>query len=133
MAGERLSVTVVGEERVLATRARLADTFWTRLWGLLGTASLEVGDGLILDPCDGVHTMGMRYPIDVIFATGEGEVLAVVPALPPRRATRRVRGARIVIEVPPGSADGLKPGDRLEFAQAASTGDAAGSRQDPQP
>ena len=99
----------------LARSATLAATFWSRLVGLLGTRSLPAGEGLILDPCNSVHTLGMAYAIDVIFTSPEGEVVRVVHRLRPWRATSIVSGARIVVELPAGAAEAVRPGDRLDF------------------
>lgn len=56
-----------GKVRLLVASLHLADTFWPRLKGLLGTAALSEGEGLLLRPCNCVHTCGMRYAIDVFF------------------------------------------------------------------
>ena len=51
---------------ILAERLRAADTHWSRLKGLLGTRSLEAGDGLWLKSCRQVHMIGMRYAVDLM-------------------------------------------------------------------
>src|SRR5215831_4469245 len=53
----------------LATELVLADTHWSRLCGLLCASSQEfhTGRGLWITPCRGVHTLAMRFPIDVIY------------------------------------------------------------------
>lgn len=103
---------------VLAGRAGLANTFWTRLRGLLGTSGIAEGEGLVIDPCNSVHTFWMGYPIDVVFTDGEGEVVEVVEDLRPWRATRMVRNARLAVELPSGTASGVRRGDRLRFDPA---------------
>ena len=61
----------------LATALAVADTHWTRLRGLLGLSSSDFrnGSGLWIVPCHGVHTLGMGFPIDVIYldAGDEGD------------------------------------------------------------
>ena len=52
--------TIVCQEALLATG--LVD----RLRGLLGTKSLSTGSGLLIDPCSGVHTCGMAFPLDIL-------------------------------------------------------------------
>ncbi len=58
----------------LATRLAIADGHWSRLRGLMGRspATFRSGDGLWILPCKGVHTMGMRFPIDVVYLTQTG-------------------------------------------------------------
>ena len=72
-------VTVLGRE------ARLARGFRARLLGLAGLDREEAGDGLLLPRCSSVHTFGMRFPLDLYFLDGDGAVVGVRLALPPRR------------------------------------------------
>ncbi len=51
---------------VLGSEIRIADTALSRLVGLLGHSGLAPGDGLLIEPSSGVHTFGMRFPIDVV-------------------------------------------------------------------
>jgi uncharacterized membrane protein (UPF0127 family) len=51
---------------VLGSRIRVADNAWSRAVGLLADRGLDPGSGLWLDPCSGIHTVGMRFAIDVI-------------------------------------------------------------------
>ncbi len=99
----------------LATRAQVAETFWTRLRGLIGRASLEPGEGLIIRPCKGVHMWFMRFPIDVIYVGEEDVVIDIDEALPPWRIGRPRPQARYVIELPAGTvrATGTRIGDVL--------------------
>ncbi|GDX82303.1 hypothetical protein LBMAG42_41140 [Deltaproteobacteria bacterium] len=97
---------------VLAERARVAKTFLSRGVGLLGAKN--AGGGLFIEPCSSVHTMFMRFAIDVIFLDPGDAVLAVYAPLAPWRATAWVRGAKRVLELDAGGAKGTQVGDRLE-------------------
>lgn len=88
---------------ILVPRLRIADTAWKRAVGLLGRAMLEAGEGLWLEPCNGIHTLGLRFPIDVLFLDAEGRALRLVSNLRPWRLCGPVRGARIVVELPAGT------------------------------
>jgi uncharacterized protein len=73
---------------------------------LLGLAYLDfdaAGPGLLIPRCAAVHTFGMRFALDLWFLDGEGEVLAVRRAVPPRRLVSH-RGAAAVLEIPAPSA-----------------------------
>lgn len=115
----------------LAREAWVADTRWTRLRGLLGRSPLRRGEGLILMPCRGVHTWGMRYPIDVVLVADGGRVTAVYPDLEPWRRTRFHRDARTALEVPRGTieATNTRPGDwvRVVRDQRGAAGERASS------
>ncbi|MBW3630696.1 MAG: DUF192 domain-containing protein [Gemmatimonadetes bacterium] len=99
----------------LANRVLVADRWWERLRGLIGQPPLPPGDGVLLSPCQSVHTWGMRYPIDVVFLDDQHRVVALYPALPPRRLTRWHRSARFALELPVSTlgASGTQQGDVL--------------------
>ncbi len=101
----------------VSTRGR-----WERLRGLLGRPPLEAGQALVIAPCNGIHTVGMRYPIDVVFIDRGGQVLRTAEGLRPGRCIPWVRGASTVIELPVGavSASQTLAGDLIEFAQSSS-------------
>jgi len=100
----------------LVTAGRVANTFWSRLRGLIGSDGLGPGEGLIIRRCNSIHTHFMRFPIDVLYVSAEGEVVAIDHALPPWRFGRIHRGARFVVELPAGiaRATNTQVGDRLE-------------------
>lgn len=102
---------------LVSERVRTAETFLERLAGLLGTRRLPPGSALWIAPCRGVHTFGMRYPIDVAFVGPGGVVIAVCPALAPNRVSRIRRDARGALELPAGTLakTGTAAGDRIEF------------------
>ena len=79
----------------------VADTFASRLRGLLFCGALPPGRALLLTRTSSVHTCLMRFPIDVTFLDCRGRVLREV-TLPPWRAAW-CRGARYVLEEPAGS------------------------------
>ncbi|ANA34926.1 hypothetical protein VZ52_09430 [Ralstonia mannitolilytica] len=72
-------------------RVALAQTFMQRLRGLLGHRSLEPGQALWLARCGSIHTVGMRYPIDVVFLDRAGRVTKVCEAVPPGAARGSLR------------------------------------------
>lgn len=104
----------------LARRTVHAASFLARLRGLLGRASLAEGEALLLDPCGSIHTLGMRFPIDVLFLDEGGAVLAALAHLPPWRVPPPVRGARRVLELPAGTLGrtATAKGHRVRFERA---------------
>ena len=102
---------------------RTASTFLSRLVGLLGTAAIAEGEGLWIVPCRGVHTLGMRYPIDVAFLDARGGVVGILEGLPPNRVGRVFRDARGALELRSGvlAATGTSPGDRVEVEEGGSS------------
>ena len=68
--------------KVWVKHVSVAETTWQRMRGLLGTRDLRPGHGLLIEACGSIHTVGMRYAIDVIFIDRAWRV---------RRVCRRVR------------------------------------------
>jgi uncharacterized membrane protein (UPF0127 family) len=103
---------VAQDGRVLAS-VEIAESFRSRCKGLLGRDGID--GALLLRPARSVHTIGMRFPIDVAFCDADLAVIRLV-SLRPYRMTRPVRAARAAIEAEAGSFERwhLAVGDRLE-------------------
>jgi uncharacterized membrane protein (UPF0127 family) len=106
-------VWLVRDGDVLAT-AEVARDAHARRRGLLGRDSFS--GALVLRPCRHVHTLGMRFPIDVAFCDVHGRVLRT-STLSPWRLSPIVRKSAFVIEASAGSFDrwGLRTGDQVEL------------------
>ena len=104
---------------VVAGKVRHADTFLTRLRGLLGTDGLAEDEALWISPCKGIHTIGMTFPIDVVFLDGDRRVVAVREQVVPWRATRFIKRASSVLELPAGSIrkTGIAVGNQFDFVE----------------
>jgi len=103
----------------LATALAVADTHWTRLRGLLGLSASDFrnGRGLWIVPCHGVHTLGMGFPIDVVYLNEALTVIHVQHDLQPWRfAPVRIEAAS-VLELPCRTAaeTGTAVGDKIEI------------------
>jgi hypothetical protein len=103
------------EGEVLAT-VDVARRARERTRGLLGRDS--VGGAIVLRPCRQIHTLGMRFPIDVAFCSPEGVVLRVA-TLAPWRISRVVWKSGFVLEAAAGAFErwNLRPGDRVEVKE----------------
>lgn len=102
--------------RVVAERAVAARRPWERARGLLGRSQLAEGEGLFIDPCNWIHSFGMRFPIDVVYLDREGRVVHLTVAQKVNRLGPYVRQARAALELPVGSiaGSGTQIGDILE-------------------
>jgi uncharacterized protein len=103
----------------LATDLALAHTHWSRLRGLLGTTANDFrnGCGLWIRPCRGVHTLAMRFPIDVVYLDHAGAVVHVEHDLQPWRFSPVRLQAASVLELPSHTVvgTGTALGDRIEI------------------
>jgi uncharacterized membrane protein (UPF0127 family) len=108
-------------ETFVATEALLADSYLTRLVGLLGKTRrwAQLGRGLWIVPSRGVHTIGMLFPIDLIFLGKDKEVVYVEEYVRPFRISKVLLKATSVLELPPHTIyrSGTKIGDQLEIAR----------------
>ena len=89
-------------QRMLAERGIVAARSWTRLRGLIGRASLERGEGLLLLGTKGIHTIGMRFSIDVLFLDEDGRVIHLICALKPYQISPLIGNSAMVLELPAG-------------------------------
>lgn len=96
---------------VLAS-VEVADTFATRCRGLLGRDGID--GALLLRPARSVHTLGMRFAIDVAHCDGDLRVLHI-SRMRPHRVGRPFRRAYVIIEAEAGAFErwGLQVGDEL--------------------
>lgn len=93
---------------------RVARTPWQRMRGLLGHPPLQPRQGLLILPCNMVHTMGMGYSIDLVYVDREGVILKIAPHVAPLRMSICL-DAHAVLELVAGEAQacGLQVGQRL--------------------
>jgi uncharacterized membrane protein (UPF0127 family) len=107
-------VELARSDGTLVCRATVASSFLARFRGLMLTAALEPGTGLLFPRTSSVHTHFMRYPIDVVFLDADRRVAAIRPALRPWRFAAS-RGASAVLELGAGECAriGLAEGDAL--------------------
>jgi uncharacterized protein len=108
-------------ETFVATEATVADSYLRRLVGLLGKTKrwARLGCGLWIVPSRGVHTIGMMFPIDLIFLSKEKEVVHVEEFVRPFRISQVSLKAASVLEVPAHTIyrTGTAVGDRIEITR----------------
>lgn len=117
LTASTLSVRNARTGELVSPRIRVASRGFSRLRGLLGRPEPPPGEGLLLVPCAGVHTLGMRYAIDVAFIDREGRVVRTCSALRPVRAIPFVRRAYLALELRSGTLaeSTTRAGDLLLF------------------
>jgi len=119
-----MNVALINERtrQPIAMHVEIAATRTTRRRGLLGRDRLEEASAMLLAPCAAVHTIGMRFPIDVVFVDRQGYAVKVVRDLRPWRIALAA-GGQAVIEMAAGSLGWgqVLPGDRLFLAPVSAT------------
>jgi uncharacterized protein len=91
----------------------VAESRRARSRGLLGREGIE--GALLVTRARSVHTIGMRFAIDVAFCDAEMRVIRLV-TMPRHRVSRPVWRSRAVVEAEAGAFArwNLQPGDQLE-------------------
>jgi uncharacterized membrane protein (UPF0127 family) len=119
---ERDGVYVYNRTRqtFVATEVVVADTYMRRLIGLLGKTRrwARPGRGLWIIPSCGVHTIGMLFPIDLVFIDRDCRVVSIQEFVRPFRVSRVCLKATSVLEFPAYTIhrSGTEIGDALEIA-----------------
>lgn len=112
------------DQACIVNQLKTADSFLTRLRGLIGVKKFEFGEGLIFPRCNNIHMWMMSIPIDVVFLKAnrqkkEWTVLSVYPQLKPWKVFPvSDLKADDVLELPAGRAESisLKSGEVLCIA-----------------
>ena len=114
VTADRCRLTVERTGQLLASDAEIARDSTSRKRGLLGRDSLARGAALIIAPCQGVHTFGMQFAIDIVAVDREGRVVKSLRRVRPRRIAL-AWSAFAFIELPAGALDDLAVlnGDRI--------------------
>jgi uncharacterized membrane protein (UPF0127 family) len=97
-------VKVIDETRgtVIGESVEVAETSITRMVGLLGRTGIDAGGGLWIKPSSGVHTIGMKFSIDVIGLDKNRRVIKLWQDLVPYRITSVHGKLRSVVELSAG-------------------------------
>ena len=107
-------------ETFVATEARVADGYFTRLVGLLGKTRrwAKPGRGLWIIPSHGVHTIGMLFALDLVFLDRSLTVVHVEEHVRPFRISKVSLKTMSILELPPHTVfrSGTRVGDRLEIS-----------------
>jgi uncharacterized membrane protein (UPF0127 family) len=105
----------------IAANCELADRMLTRMVGLLGRKGLGPGEGMLISRTGSVHTLFMRFAIDVVFLDRTRTIVKIVPSLRPWRVAM-ARRAKTTLELSAGSAAslGLQPGMALVVGDPSS-------------
>jgi len=108
----------VSTGEVLAQRAHVAETMFSRFAGLMLRKSIPDGDGLVLLPTNSIHMFFMRFRIDAVFAAEDGTVVRIGRQLRPWSIGPIAPRALYCIELPAGKATATEVGQRLQLVSA---------------
>jgi uncharacterized membrane protein (UPF0127 family) len=105
----------------------VAETASQKVKGLLGRECLEEGQGLLFKGAGSLHTLFMRFPIDIIYTDKRGKVVKTAGAVRPFKLVAAPLRCYYAIELPAGAiaASNTQAGDHLSFDDEPETLEAA--------
>lgn len=92
-------VKISKQNNIICESCEVANNHFTRFMGLMFRKGLKENCGLILDPCNQIHTFHMKFPIDVITIDENNVILEIFEAVEPWKVKPAVKHGKKVIEL----------------------------------
>jgi len=120
MQKQRYCVYNQTRESFLSLGVAAADTTLSRLKGLIGKLKLGLDEGLWIVPSRGIHTVGVLFPLDLVYLDESYKVIHVVESFPTFRISPLITQAASVLELPTHTiySSQTQPGDQLVICVA---------------
>ncbi len=101
-------------ELTIAKKVEIANTSISRMIGLMFSKNIGDRDGLLITPCNSIHTFFMRYDLDIVFLSKDNKVVKVIRNMKPWRMTWMYFKASKVLEMTGGTLPTeIQKGDEL--------------------
>ena len=111
----RVEAKISDKNLMIGRNILVANTFYQRLKGLMFSKEMRDFDGLIINPCNSIHTFFMCYNIDVLFLDKEYKIIKIIRDLTPWKMTLVYFKASQVLELYGGTlSPDVHEGERLE-------------------
>lgn len=112
---KKTNFTVINSrtQEIIVQNLWIADTFFSRFMGLMGSDLLEAKQGLLISPCKQIHTHFMGYTVDVIFLDDRYQVVQIVNEMKPWGFTKYFKNASHVLELTENQGKNIHIGDTL--------------------
>jgi uncharacterized membrane protein (UPF0127 family) len=120
MQSQKYCVYNQTRESFLSLGVAAADTPMARLKGLIGKLTLGLDEGLWIVPSRGIHTVGVLFPLDLVYLDESYKVIHVVESFPSFRISPIIAQAASVLELPTHTiySSQTQPGDQLVICVA---------------
>lgn len=107
----------ITKDQIILDEVDFAQNFYTRLKGLLGKKDIKSRCGLIIKPCNSIHTIGMKFTIDVAFISNDNRVIHIINQMSPGKISPIIKNSSYCIETKGGQLDDLtlSIGDEIEY------------------
>lgn len=90
-------------DNIIVNNMDVADTFLTRLKGLMFKKEMPENYGLMIYPCNSIHMFFMNFPIDVLFVNDKDEIIDFLEDFQINKISKIYNKAKYVIELPSGT------------------------------
>jgi uncharacterized membrane protein (UPF0127 family) len=107
----------ISTQKLIASEVKLANTFLTRFKGLLGSSPLSSQQGLLISPCQQIHTHFMGYPIEVVFLDKNFHVIDIMVEMKPWKISKFYKNAFYVLELQANKTEEININDRLMLSK----------------
>ena len=95
-------VKAIYKNQVLCEEVELADNWYRRLMGLMFRKTMAESHGLLLDPCNSIHTFNMKFNIDTIYLDKDNIIVSLDKDIPKGKVRPIVKNAKKVLEINSG-------------------------------
>jgi uncharacterized membrane protein (UPF0127 family) len=113
--GNKFMILKNSKGEMICEKAKVADTMFTRILGLMFSKDLAAQHGLLICPCNSIHTFFMNYSLDIIFLDKKFQVVKVIYNMHPWRISWMYFRAHQVLEMKAGHLrSGVEVGEKLE-------------------
>ena len=108
-------VKIKNSQLIISSNMKTANSLFDRLLGLMFLKKMCDFDGLLLAPCNSIHTFFMRFEIDVLFLDKDFNIIKILKRLKPWRITSIYFKSKFVLELPGNTLpDNLKLKEQIE-------------------
>ncbi len=91
------------QNNIIAEDAGVADTFLSRMVGLLDRKHLSKEEALVITRCNSIHMFFMKFPIDAVFLNKTNKVVGLTEDIKPFQLSKIFFQASYVIELSSGT------------------------------
>ncbi len=101
------TLQLIKDNKIVIPNVKYADSFFTRMKGLMFKKQLPDDEGLLIEPCNQIHTFNMKFPMDAVYLSDDDRVVKIEPSIPHGKVCKTQKSARKVLELYGGVAEKL--------------------------
>lgn len=116
---KQIQIVRASDNLVVASHVLQTESAWEAMVGLLKHRCLQENEGMLIATSGAIHTLFMRFAIDVVFLNRDLAVKKIYHSLKPFRFTWHHFGTSAVLELPAGRCErlGIQKKDRLQICR----------------